>query len=375
MALIVKDRVRETSTTTGTGTITLAGASTGFRSFADIGNGNTTYYCISGGSQFEVGIGTYTASGTTLSRDTVLSNSLGTTALINFSAGSKDVFCTYPSGKAILGDTSAVASTGTGSVVLSDSPIFAGVVDMNTCTDVVLPDTQITSAFNTTGAITTTNVVTAGFLTCAGQLTLSGATTANQTLATAQTTGSLTIGGTGATGAITIGQSTGAQNINISNGSASTSIVNIGGTGLSTGAINIGRSTGTQTISIGSGSLGGTVTSSGTRTINIGSTSTGTGISNVTIGKTASTVDHTTNINGRYINLNAGTALSLGTAPLTLPTRINQSVDLVTELITGVVGSRAFVTDALSPVFGMPVNGGGSTPVPVYFDGTTWRVG
>jgi hypothetical protein len=131
MALIVKDRVRETSTTTGTGTITLAGASTGFRSFADIGNANTTYYCISNNNQFEVGVGTYTASGTTLSRDTVLSNSLGTTALIDFSAGTKDVFVTYPSDKAILGTTSAVASTGTGSVVLSASPTLTGAVSFD----------------------------------------------------------------------------------------------------------------------------------------------------------------------------------------------------------------------------------------------------
>jgi hypothetical protein len=137
MALIVKDRVKETTTTTGTGTITLAGSPTGFRTFADIGNGNTTYYCISGGLQFEVGIGTYTASGTTLSRDTVLSNSLGTTAKIDFSAGSKDVLVTYPSDKAVLGYPSSgipnstgsawgtsYGVTGTGSVVLSTSPTF-----------------------------------------------------------------------------------------------------------------------------------------------------------------------------------------------------------------------------------------------------------
>jgi hypothetical protein len=132
MPLIIKDRVKETTTTTGTGTITLAGASTGFRSFADIGNANTTYYCISGGSQFEVGLGTYTASGTTLSRDTVLSNSLGTTALINFSAGTKDVFVTYPSDKALLGSTSSVSSTGTGSVVLNSNPSFATDITVNT---------------------------------------------------------------------------------------------------------------------------------------------------------------------------------------------------------------------------------------------------
>lgn len=102
MPFIVKDRIKETTTTAGTGTVTLAGASSGFRSFGDIGNGNETYYAIVGGTEWEVGIGTYTSAGTTLSRTTVLSNSLGTTALINFSAGTKDVFCTYPSSAATI---------------------------------------------------------------------------------------------------------------------------------------------------------------------------------------------------------------------------------------------------------------------------------
>ena len=99
MSFAVKDRIRETTTTSSTGAVTLSGAVTGFRSFADIGNGNTTYYCIAGQgtSEWEVGIGTYTASGTTLARTTVLSNSAGTTSPINFSSGTKDVFCTFPS--------------------------------------------------------------------------------------------------------------------------------------------------------------------------------------------------------------------------------------------------------------------------------------
>jgi hypothetical protein len=101
MALVIKDRVKETSTTTGTGTLTLAGAATGYQSFAAIGNGNTTYYTIVGGSQWEVGIGTYTSSGTTLSRDTVLSSSTG--SKIDLAAGTKDVFVTYPSERAITG--------------------------------------------------------------------------------------------------------------------------------------------------------------------------------------------------------------------------------------------------------------------------------
>ena len=92
MALVVKDRVQETSTTTGTGTFTLAGAVSGFQSFSAIGNGNTTYYAIVGGTEWEVGIGTYTSSGTTLSRDTVLASSTG--SKVSFSAGTKNVFVT-----------------------------------------------------------------------------------------------------------------------------------------------------------------------------------------------------------------------------------------------------------------------------------------
>jgi hypothetical protein len=100
MALVIANRVKETTTTTGTGTITLAGAATGFQSFAIVGNGNTTYYTIAGqsGSEWEVGIGTYATSGTTLARTTVLSNSSATQpSALSFSAGTKDVFVTYPS--------------------------------------------------------------------------------------------------------------------------------------------------------------------------------------------------------------------------------------------------------------------------------------
>jgi hypothetical protein len=102
MALVVKDRVRETTTTTGTGTITLGGAATGFQSFSVIGDSNTTFYTIqlSNTNEWEVGIGTYTLSGTTLSRDTILESSNSGSA-VNFSAGSKDVFVTYPAEKAI----------------------------------------------------------------------------------------------------------------------------------------------------------------------------------------------------------------------------------------------------------------------------------
>ena len=97
MAFVVKDRVKETTTTTGTGTVTLLGAATGFQSFSAIGNSNSTYYTIVAqtGTEWEVGVGTYTSSGTVLSRTTVLSSS-NSGSLVNFSAGTKDVFVAYP---------------------------------------------------------------------------------------------------------------------------------------------------------------------------------------------------------------------------------------------------------------------------------------
>lgn len=100
MALVLADRVQETTTTTGTGTVTLAGAASGFQSFAAVGDGNLTYYTIEGGTEWEVGIGTYTSSGTTLSRTTVISSS-NSGSLVNFSAGSKNVFVTYPASLAV----------------------------------------------------------------------------------------------------------------------------------------------------------------------------------------------------------------------------------------------------------------------------------
>jgi hypothetical protein len=111
MALVVYDRVQETTATTGTGTITLGGAVAGYQSFAVVGNGNTTYYCIVNSSQWEVGIGTYSTTGPTLARTTVLSNSSGTTSPITLS-GASNVFVTYPSEKSISYDANDVATIG-----------------------------------------------------------------------------------------------------------------------------------------------------------------------------------------------------------------------------------------------------------------------
>lgn len=110
MALVLNDRVKETTTVVGTGTATLLGAALGFQSFAVIGNGNTTYYCIAdqGGANWEVGLGTYTLSGTTLARTTILSSS-NAGALVSFPAGTKDVFCTYPSERSVHQDQTLTA--------------------------------------------------------------------------------------------------------------------------------------------------------------------------------------------------------------------------------------------------------------------------
>ena len=96
MALVLKDRVKTTTTTTGTGTVTLGAAAAGYQGFSVIGDGQQTYYVISDLTNWESGIGTYTASGTTLSRTQVFESSNGD-ALVDFAAGTKDVIVGYPS--------------------------------------------------------------------------------------------------------------------------------------------------------------------------------------------------------------------------------------------------------------------------------------
>ncbi len=117
MAIVLKDRVKETASAPGTGTITLGGASTGFQAFSAIGNGNVTYFAIvdSASGAWEVNYGTYTASGTTLSRNATPLSSSAAGSLVNFT-GSVEVFCTYPSEKAIYEET-------TGNVLIDGGPI------------------------------------------------------------------------------------------------------------------------------------------------------------------------------------------------------------------------------------------------------------
>ena len=136
MALVINDRVKETSTTAGTGTLDLGGAVQDFETFvAGVGTTNTTYYCIinSGTGEFEVGIGTVTdATPDTLSRDTVISSS-NSDALVNFTSGTKDVFCTLPAKKTMSPVMDATSYVVTHSSTISedqtmDSGVLAGPV-------------------------------------------------------------------------------------------------------------------------------------------------------------------------------------------------------------------------------------------------------
>jgi hypothetical protein len=138
MAFVLNDRVKETSTTTGTGTFSLAGAEIGFESFVSgVGDGNTTYYAISndGTSEWEVGIGTVTdATPDTLSRATVISSS-NSDALVNFSAGTKTVFCTLPATRTPSAGMTAQTFVNTHNTVISDdqtlvSGVLAGPVSI-----------------------------------------------------------------------------------------------------------------------------------------------------------------------------------------------------------------------------------------------------
>ena len=160
MALVVYDRVKETTAVVGTGTATLLGAAIGFQSFAVVGNGNTTYYCIAdqGGANWEVGLGTYTLSGTTLARTTVLSSS-NAGALVSFTSGTKDVFVTYPSERSVHQDQTLTAYVpqvaASNGLVLNNATIAAsytlptgynamsvGAVTINSGVVITVPSTQ-----------------------------------------------------------------------------------------------------------------------------------------------------------------------------------------------------------------------------------------
>jgi|TARA_R100000655_G_C2970064_1_gene190211 hypothetical protein len=155
MAHVVADRVRETTTTTGTGTYTLAGAVTGFETFGSIGNTNTTYYCCTDGTNFEVGVGTYASSGTTLARTTILQSSNSDSA-VNWSAGTRQIFCTLPAEKSVIEDasnnvaiagvlTSTGLTIGSAAITEAELEILDGASVTTTELNIIDGDTSATS--------------------------------------------------------------------------------------------------------------------------------------------------------------------------------------------------------------------------------------
>ena len=130
MALVISDRIKETTTTTGTGTYTLGGAITGFETFtANLSNGDTTYYCCTDGTDFEVGLGTFASSGTTLARTAILSSSNSNSA-VNWTSGTRNIFCTLPAAKTVFLDASGNATLGADLSVGDDLTVNGGVIEL-----------------------------------------------------------------------------------------------------------------------------------------------------------------------------------------------------------------------------------------------------
>ena len=198
MALVVYDRVQETTTTSGTGSVTLLGAVSGFQSFAVVGNGNTTYYTITDGAAWEVGIGTYSTSGPTLARTTILSNSNGNTTPITLSGGLAQVFITYTAEKSVNLDASdnvtplGTISSGTWQgTTVGVSYGGTGVTSSSGANSVVLRDANQNTSLNNIFRNTTSTVSAAGttVLTAASSFTqvLTGTTTQTYQLPDATT--------------------------------------------------------------------------------------------------------------------------------------------------------------------------------------------
>jgi len=130
MALVISDRVKETTTTSGTGTYTLGGAVTGFETFtANLSDGDTTYYACTDNTDFEVGLGTFTASGTTLARTTILASSNSGSA-VNWAAGTRTIFCTLPAAKTVFLDASNV--TNVSNLKLASGATVTAILDEDT---------------------------------------------------------------------------------------------------------------------------------------------------------------------------------------------------------------------------------------------------
>jgi hypothetical protein len=199
MALVLKDRVKETTTTTGTTSYTLSGAESGFEAFSSVGDGNTTYYCCTDGVDFEVGVGTYTLSGTVLARTAILQSSNSDSA-VSWANGTRTIFCTQPAEKAVFLDASSNLPI-TNSATIGGSLTVTGAIDVTGTSNLDIVDIDGAVDMATTLSVT-------GNLTLGAQLIMPDVTSAKILVADGTSyqevavSGDVTIANTGA---VTIG--------------------------------------------------------------------------------------------------------------------------------------------------------------------------
>ena len=254
MAFAIADRVQETTTTTGTGTVVLAGAVTGYQSFAVVGNTNTTYYTIAdqNGANWEVGIGTYYSGNSSLARTTILSSSNANAAVV-FTSGIKSVFITYPAEKAIYSDSgnlTTVTNFASANVLITGGTINGVAISNATYGGLGTMSTQNASSVVITGGTINSVAQTGGSI---NNMTI-GATTAN--------TGSFT----NVTATLFIGNGSPLTNLNASNITSGTVGAAYGGTGvanLTAGYVVTGNNT-SSVVLIAPGTSGNVLTSNGT---------------------------------------------------------------------------------------------------------------
>jgi len=351
MALVLANRVQETTTTTGTGTITLAGAVSGFQSFAAIGNTNTTYYTITSGVNWEVGVGTYTLSGTTLARTTVLSSSAGGTTKITL-AGTSNVFATYPAEKSVNLDASGNATalgvpasgtvtnlTGTASININGTvgatTAAAGLfTTLGASAAVTLSPANANVVLSPTGTgVVTISPATAGTI---NRMSIGATTTSTGAFTTLTASGAVTLSPASAnvvmsptgTGVVTISPATAGTINNMSIGATTTST----GAFTTLAASSTVSGTGFSTYLASPPAIGGTAAAAGTFTtltatgavalspanLNVVLSPTGTGV--VTISPaTAGTINRmsigaTTTSTGAFTTLTASGAVTLSPA-------------------------------------------------------------